>query len=134
VTFRFYFKIIIRNWKLNRDNPSTFLQDQLDMTINYVMLIVLWWFWNKIEISQTHSRFVLTYILSSKIIIFGLCFVLYFLKLSAGIGVLHDYAQWGLYCYCLINISFSLESNTIYTVVIVVIHGFHFKKEYSYIN
>jgi hypothetical protein len=40
-------------------------------------------------ISQTHSRrLVLTRVLSSKMAIFGLCFVLYFLKLSAGTQVL----------------------------------------------
>jgi hypothetical protein len=41
-----------------------------------VNLVNLMMIWSKIEISQTHSRLVLTRILCFKMLIFGLCFTL----------------------------------------------------------
>ena len=53
------------------------------------------------EISLTASHLVLIRILGFKVLIFGLCFILYFLKLSAGIGFLKStfHRSFNLFSY-----------------------------------
>ena len=45
-----------------------------------------------VSLNINHSLSCLTHILGFKMLIFGLCFVLYFLKLSAGIGFLTNHS------------------------------------------
>jgi hypothetical protein len=72
---------IHKNWRPIKTAQRFSMADPKSLQLTLAVTLwpvpkVTWWFWNKIEISQTHSHLVLTRIVRFKTLIFRLCFVL----------------------------------------------------------